>query len=97
MPEETVDRHSHNAAAEHRTDLGRALSQLPESQRELLWLAYGQGFSHEEIASVTGVKRGEVKTILYRTRQKLAGVLRKGGFTRGLTSPACAKRNCSRS
>ena len=82
MPEETVDRHSHNAAAEHRTDLGRALSQLPESQRELLWLAYGQGFSHEEIASVTGVKRGDVKTILYRTRQKLAGVLRKGGFTR---------------
>lgn len=83
MPEETVDRRSHNAAAEHRTDLGRALSQLPESQRELLWLAYGQGFSHEEIASVTGVKRGDVKTILYRTRQKLAGVLRKGGFTRG--------------
>jgi len=97
MPEETVDRHSHNAAAEHRTDLGRALSQLPESQRELLWLAYGQGFSHEEIASVTGVKRGEVKDDPLPHPAETGRRAAQRRVHPWLTSPACAKRNCSRS
>ena len=69
--------------SEHRTDLGRALSHLQPLQRELLWLAYGQGCSHEEIAGVTGVKSDDVKSILHRTRRKLAELLRKGGWTRG--------------
>ena len=67
----------------HRTDLGRALSHLQPLQRELLWLAYGQGCSHEEIADVTGVKSNDVKSIIHRARRKLADVLRKGGWTRG--------------
>lgn len=66
-----------------RTDLGRVLLQLQPLQRELLWLAYGQGCSHEEIAGVTGVKSDDVKSILHRTRKKLAELLRKGGWTRG--------------
>jgi RNA polymerase sigma-70 factor (ECF subfamily) len=82
LPEELPDGRFHHEAG-HRTDLTRAISTLKPLQRELLWLAYGQGFSHEEIAGVTGVKRSDVKTLLYRTRQKLAEVLRNGGWTRG--------------
>ena len=69
--------------SEHRTDLGRALSTLKPLQLELLWLAYGQGCSHDEIAGVTGVKADDVKSILHRARRKLAEFLRKGGWTRG--------------
>jgi RNA polymerase sigma-70 factor (ECF subfamily) len=69
--------------AETRTDLGRALTQLAPLQRELVWLAYGQGCSHEEIASVTGVKAADVKSLLYRTRRKLGVLLGGGGVKRG--------------
>src|SRR5260221_5783399 len=83
MPEDTADHHRHGNQMEHRTDLKRPMPQLKPEQQALLWLAYGQGFSHDEIAGVIGVKRGDVKTLLYRTRQKLAGLLRKGGGNRG--------------
>jgi DNA-directed RNA polymerase specialized sigma24 family protein len=33
-----------------RTDLARGMKQLEPMQREMLWLAYAQGASHEEIA-----------------------------------------------
>ena len=34
--------------AEIRTDLERGMKQLEPVQREMLWLAYAQGASHEE-------------------------------------------------
>ena len=62
----------------HRTDVRRALAQLRPSQREMLWLAYAQGSSHEEIAEVLGVTRASVKALLFRARRKLADLLRGG-------------------
>lgn len=60
---------------EQKTDLQRALAQLKPQQRELLWLAYAQGSSHEEIAEIVGVTRGSVKALLFRARRKLATLL----------------------
>ncbi len=60
-------------------DLRQALTRLRPQQRELLWLAYAQGLSHEEIAGVTGVSRKSIKSLLYRARQKLAALLRGEG------------------
>jgi RNA polymerase sigma-70 factor (ECF subfamily) len=63
-----------------RTDLGRALVRLEPAQRELLWLAYAHGASHQEIAAVLGVRSTSVGTLLFRARKKLAGLLGgKGG------------------
>ena len=62
-----------------RTDLGRAMKHLEPAQRELLWLAYAQGASHEEIAEVLGVKTVSVRTLLFRARKKLAAFLSGGG------------------
>ena len=58
-----------------RTDLARAMERLGEVQREMLWLAYVQGSSHVEIASVLGLRPGSIKTLLYRARKKLADIL----------------------
>lgn len=58
-----------------RTDVGRALLQLEPMQRELLWLAYGQGASHEEIADVLGLRAISIRTLLFRARKKLAALL----------------------
>lgn len=62
-----------------RTDLARAMSQLEPLQRELLWLAYAQGESHEDIARILGLRAISIRTMLYRARKKLAAILSAGG------------------
>ncbi|HEX7706960.1 MAG TPA: RNA polymerase sigma factor [Thermoanaerobaculia bacterium] len=61
-----------------RTDLSRAMNQLEPVQRELLWLAYAQGASHQEIAEVLGLKAISVRTLLFRARRKVAAILTAG-------------------
>ena len=58
-----------------RTDLARAMQQLEPVQRELFWLAYEQGASHEEIADMLGLKAVSIRTLLLRARRKLAALL----------------------
>lgn len=62
--------------AANRTDLRRAMKQLEPMQRELLWLAYGQGASHDEIAEILGLRAISVRTLLLRARRKAAAILR---------------------
>jgi RNA polymerase sigma-70 factor (ECF subfamily) len=61
-----------------RTDVARAIERLEPMQRELLWLAYAQGSSHEEIAEILGLSAISVRTLLLRARRKLAGLLAGG-------------------
>jgi RNA polymerase sigma-70 factor (ECF subfamily) len=58
-----------------KTDVARALEKLDPMQRQLLWLAYAQGASHEEIAVIVGVRAVSVRTLLLRARRKLAALL----------------------
>ena len=62
--------------AETRVDLTRAFGRLKRRERELLWLAYAQGSSHQEIGAALGLKTGSIKPLLFRARHKLAGLLR---------------------
>ena len=64
--------------AEIRTDLARGFEKLEPLQREMLWLAYGQGASHEEIAEILGMRAVSIRTTLLRARRKLAGILTEG-------------------
>jgi len=64
--------------AQRRTDVGRAMARLKPREREMLWLAYAQGSSHRDIAGTLGVKAASVRLLLFRARQKLAGLLREG-------------------
>jgi RNA polymerase sigma-70 factor (ECF subfamily) len=63
--------------AEGRADLAKAMERLKPRQREMLWLAYGQGASHEEIAQILGLKSASIKLLLFRARRKLAALLRR--------------------
>ena len=67
--------------AETRADLQRAMSRLKPRERELLWLAYAQGSTHEEIGATLGLKTGSIKPLLFRARHKLAALLRGNGGT----------------
>lgn len=66
--------------AELRTDVARVFKQLKARERQLLWLAYVEGFSHAEIAEVTGLKADSVRPLLFRARQAFARLLRKHGL-----------------
>jgi len=60
---------------ERTADVTRALGVLKPRERAMLWLAYAEGSSHQEIATVLGVKTASVKLLLFRARRRLAGVL----------------------
>lgn len=67
---------SPHAQVSSKTDLERAMQQLEPVQREMLWLAYAQGASHEEISQILGLKAVSIRTTLLRARRKLAGFLK---------------------
>ena len=48
----------------------RIWSQLTLRQRQLLWLAYAEGFSHEEIAGITGLAADSIRVLLSRARSR---------------------------
>ena len=65
-----------------RIDLQRAMQQLKPRERSLLWLAYAQGCSHQEIAGALGLRTSSLKALLFRARQHLLRILnepRSGG------------------
>ncbi len=56
-------------------DLARALGRLKPRERSMLWLAYAQGWSHEEIAATLGLKTASLKSLRHRARRRLATLL----------------------
>jgi RNA polymerase sigma-70 factor (ECF subfamily) len=63
------------ARPEQIADLNRAMSRLQPRERAMLWLAYAEGASHDEIATVLGLRSGSLKTLLFRARRRLAALL----------------------
>jgi RNA polymerase sigma-70 factor (ECF subfamily) len=62
-----------------RLDLARAMGRLKPRERRMLWLAYANGSSHQEIADALGLKRASIKLLLFRARRRLANLLREPG------------------
>lgn len=60
-------------------DVGRLLLELKPRERALLWLAYVEGWSHEEIAEILGLRSGSVRVLLFRARSRLARLLARAG------------------
>ena len=69
------------STTERVTDVTRAMARLKPRERAMLWLAYAEGASHSEIATVLGLSVASLKPMLSRVRHKLAALLdpAKGG------------------
>jgi RNA polymerase sigma-70 factor (ECF subfamily) len=59
-----------------------ALDMLPELQRDVIALAYFDGYTQTEIAAALGIPLGTVKTRTARGLQRLAGLLENPRGTR---------------
>ena len=85
------DVHDDNDAREHpdpagderldlRLDVNEAFEELSPRQRTLLWLAYVEGYGHRDIAGVMNIREKSVRVLLFRARNRLAGLLRRMGI-----------------
>jgi RNA polymerase sigma-70 factor (ECF subfamily) len=66
-----------------RLDLGRIFAMLSAKERQLIWLAFVEGFDHPAIADQLGVRPQSVKVLLFRAREKFAALLRRSGYDEG--------------
>lgn len=83
IPEEFFAATTSSAQSDSQAVLGPALKQMRPRDRQLLWLAYAEGYTHREIAEVTGLASASIRLLLFRARRKIARLLReqdpKGG------------------
>jgi RNA polymerase sigma-70 factor (ECF subfamily) len=79
---ELTDHLGRSNAADDRLDSVRCLEQLSPRQRELLWLAYVEEFTHKEIAGMLGIKAPSIRPMLARARERLSEILKRGGWKR---------------
>lgn len=79
IPDETFSPETEAERRELRSSVRWGLSQLPESQREILILREIGQLSYEEIAGQLGLEAGTVKSRIFRARKKLCDILIKDG------------------
>jgi RNA polymerase sigma-70 factor (ECF subfamily) len=65
-------------AAERGDAVRAAISALPAKYRLPLVLKYGNDLSYDEIASVLGVGRNQVATLIFRAKRELRRILKPG-------------------
>ncbi len=69
------------------SDIKKALAEIPEEFRMVVYLADVEGFSYKEIAEIVGVPAGTVMSRLHRgrkqLREKLSDYARERGYVKG--------------
>jgi RNA polymerase sigma-70 factor (ECF subfamily) len=80
--------HDHAVRHELRSLLNRAIMQLPPEQRAVLVMCDIEGFEYHEVAGMTGVALGTVKSRLSRARAKVRTTLAQKGFSPNVPASA---------
>lgn len=76
IPEEFFAARGQETQTEAQILLEPALRQMKPRERQLLWLAHAEGYSHREIAEITGLASTSIRLLLFRARRKIANLLR---------------------
>jgi len=77
VPEEFFTARDDSAQSDSQAWLGPAMARMTLRERQLLWLAHAEGYSHREIAEVTGLGSASIRLLLFRARRKIAALLRE--------------------
>jgi len=75
LPEEFFAASTNTEQADSQAILGPALAQMRPRDRQILWLAHAEGYSHREIAQITGLASASIRLLLFRARRKIARIL----------------------
>lgn len=76
-PENAVEIHAPVSHLDRKLVVRQAFDRLKPRERQLLWLAYVEGSSHQEIAESTGLRSGSIRLLLFRARRKMANLITK--------------------
>jgi len=79
LPENCSAAPDTSAQTDSRLTLDPALARLRPRDRQLLWLAHAENYSHREIAEMTGLAVASVRLLLFRARRRMAHLLREKG------------------
>jgi RNA polymerase sigma-70 factor, ECF subfamily len=77
LPESAFARVDEHAPLDSQLILGPALARMRPRDRQILWLAHAEGYSHREIAEITGLASASIRLMLFRARRKIARLLGK--------------------
>ena len=77
LPEEFLTAVDDQSSKDSEASLRAAMAQLRPRDRQILWLAHAEGYSHREIAEITGLASASIRLLLFRARRKLAHLLRE--------------------
>lgn len=62
---------SYNQSADEVLDLDKLLAVLTEEERAIVVMSYACGLSHREISDATGLPTGTVKSVIFRSKEKI--------------------------
>ena len=51
--------------------LAKAMEQMRPRDRQILWLAHAENYSHHEIAEIMGLAKASVRLLLFRARRRM--------------------------
>jgi RNA polymerase sigma-70 factor, ECF subfamily len=77
VSEELFSSRGDSAQSDSIAMLNPAMARMKPRERQLLWLAHAEGYSHREIADVTGLGSASIRLLLFRARRKMARLLRE--------------------
>ena len=86
VPEELVSSTMKMGRFESQTILGPVLVRMKPRERQLLWLAHAEEYTHREIAEIMGLGATSIRLLLFRARRKAAQLLRQQALQRGGTA-----------
>jgi len=62
---------SYTQQSDEVSDLDKLLAVLNEDERAIIVMSYACGLSHREISDATGLPAGTVKSVIYRSKEKI--------------------------
>ncbi|HEX4134812.1 MAG TPA: RNA polymerase sigma factor [Bryobacteraceae bacterium] len=71
---------THESSLDEARDIRQVFGRLKPKERDLLWLAYVEGFSHSEIAGMVQAGTASIRPMLARARANFAGMLKRRGY-----------------
>ncbi len=66
-----MESRSYTQSSEEVTDLDKLLAVLTEEERAIMIMSYACGLSHREIGEATGLPVGTVKSVIFRSKEKI--------------------------